>query len=140
MLSLAFGLCLALTATAHGGDTVMAANTRVATITEAQVHDIYTGEQQFINDQRMVPLIYKIGHPLQQDFFATIMHTNEDRMHRSWITRTFRGHGGVPKTLASQREAAALLAVTPGAIAILDADMVPEGSHILFTIPHASGN
>ena len=145
--ALAIGLCLCLVqaGTAHGQDaghgaghihnTVMVANAMVGKLTKAEVRDIYIGEQEFVHGLRVVPLIYKDGDPLTQDFFATILESNEERMRVRWITLMFRGHGSVPKAVDSERKAAELIAVTPGAIGVLEADQVPEGVNILFTIP-----
>jgi hypothetical protein len=133
-LVIALALMLPLAQAAHAGNTVVVANNGVGDITLEQVHDIYIGEQQFIDDLRMVPLIYKNGNPLQRDFFANVLKTDEEHMRARWITRTFRGLGGVPKVLKNQQQAIDLLPITPGAIAILEMDQVPEGARVLFTI------
>lgn len=93
---------------------------------------LYTGRIVSLNQQPATPLNLPPGHPLREQFLASILNQNEEQYSGYWLVRRYVGKGAPPQELASTEEIIRTVSTTPGAVGYVPLSKVPTGSNIIF--------
>ncbi len=80
---------------------------------------VLLGKNVKLGDERVVIIVVK-DSAAQESFLKTIVGMNSGQFQNHWRRLFMTGGGSAPKVVADEAEAAALAAVTPGAICIID--------------------
>ena len=111
-------------------DVIIVANRQVSisTISEAQLHDIFTGARtRFGDGTRVLPVLLK-GGPAHEVFVHRHLGETTDEFRVRWRKAVFTGQGSMPKECPTEAALLEYVAATPGAIGYVsrvpDRDMV----------------
>jgi len=95
----------------------------VASLTSAEVRNIFRGDRALWTTGQAVTVVLPSGRSSYVDAFAqTVLGMRRDMMQRYWLGLVFQGRSAPPVNLATAAEVIAYVERTPGAIA-----MVPKG-------------
>jgi ABC-type phosphate transport system substrate-binding protein len=103
---------------ARAQDVVLVANksVQVSSITNADLRNIFTGEQtRFSDGSHAVPVVLK-GGPVHEVFVRNHLGETPDEFRAQWRKAVFTGHGAMPKTFDSESALIEYVAATPGAL------------------------
>ncbi|MER2538802.1 MAG: hypothetical protein ABTQ26_06140 [Azonexus sp.] len=93
---------------------------------------LYTGRIVSLNQQSATPLNLPPGHPLRDQFLASILGQDEAQYSGYWLVRRYVGKGVPPQELASPEDIIRAISTTPGAVGYVPLSKVPAGSNIIF--------
>lgn len=97
-------------------------------ITQAQLHDIFTGTRSRFGDgSRAVPVVLK-GGPVHEVFLRKHVGESLDQFRTRWQKVVFTGEGAMLKEFASEASLLEYVAATPGAIGYVS--RMPDGSRV----------
>jgi ABC-type phosphate transport system substrate-binding protein len=111
-------------------DVTIIANKGVAAsqITEAQLHDIFTGARsRFADGSRAIPVVLK-GGPVHEVFLKNHVSDSPDEFRTRWRKMVFTGEGAMVKEFGSEAALLEYVAATPGAIGYVS--RLPDGSAV----------
>lgn len=91
---------------------------------------IFTGKTIEVNGISVVPVNYHQGNPIRNEFLIKFLKKNEDKYSAYWTVRRFIGKGTPPKELYSANEVIDYVSQTPGAIAYIEANDMPNSASI----------
>jgi len=109
---------LVLGAALRAQDVIIVANGNVpvASITETQLRDIFTGARtRFENGPRAVPVVLR-GGPAHEVFLHRHVGDTPDEFRVRWRKAVFTGQGSMPREFATEAELLNYVESTPGAI------------------------
>jgi ABC-type phosphate transport system substrate-binding protein len=96
----------------------------VASLSSAEVRNIFRGERALWSSGQAVTVVLPSGRSSYVDSFAQrVLGMRRDAMQRYWLGLVFQGRSAPPVNLATAAEVVAYVERTPGAIA-----MVPMGT------------
>jgi len=93
---------------------------------------LYSGRVFSLNQHPATPLNLPPGHPLREQFLASILGQNEAQYSGYWLVRRYVGKGAPPQELASPEEIIRAISTTPGAVGYVPIAKVPTGGNIIF--------
>jgi len=93
---------------------------------------LYTGRIVSLNQQPATPLNLPPGHPLRDQFLASILGQDEAQYSGYWLVRRYVGKGTPPQELASPEDIIHAVNTIPGAVGYVPLSKVPTGSNIIF--------
>jgi ABC-type phosphate transport system substrate-binding protein len=93
----------------------------VSTLTQGEVSRIFLGKKTFWESgARISPVLPNEESPLTESFLAENLKKTVRQYRAYWKRHLFSGQGTAPKTFASSKLVSDFVAVTPGAIGIVD--------------------
>lgn len=103
----------------------------VSTITETQLHDIFTGaKSRFPDGTRAVPVLLK-GGPAHEVFLHRHVGETPDEFRARWRKAVFTGQGSMPKECPTEAALLEYVAATPGAIGYVSRVPDPDAVKVL---------
>lgn len=88
----------------------------VSQITQAQLHDIFTGASSRLSDgSRVVPVVLR-GGPVHEVFLKNHVGDSPDEFRTRWRKMVFTGEGAMLKEFSSEASLLEYVAATPRAI------------------------
>lgn len=120
---------------ARAGDVavVVHPSVKVDDVTFAELKKILLGDRQFWTKGEQVLLIVRA--PIAEErtvLLEKVYEMSEAQFKQYWVGKVFRAEASSgPKVVISNEKAVELVAVLPGAIALVNVDDVPEGLKIL---------
>jgi len=136
MLLAALGLAgIAASGTAQGADVaiVVRPDVPVDNLTFAELRRLFLGDRQFWTSNLRVTLLVRApGAREREVVLKTIYQMSEAQFRQYWIAKVFRAEAASgPRIVYSSEMAAELVSGMPGAVAFVDADLVPKGLKVL---------
>lgn len=136
ILLAAMGLAgIAASGTAQGADIaiVVRPDVPVDNLTFAELRRLFLGERQFWTSSVRVTLLVRApGAREREVVLKTIYQMSEAQFRQYWIAKVFRAEAASgPRIVYSSEMAAELVSGMPGAVAFVDADLVPKGLKVL---------
>jgi len=105
-------------------------NAPVQSLDAREVKEIYLGETGYWGDQRITPVGYQDGTPIQGTFLDKVVNISENVYKTYWIKRIFR-EGGVPPTKAgSSEEALRMVSQSAGGITYIPASALASAGGV----------
>lgn len=133
ILSLLFGVLISLLGARADAQVVVIANPNVsvATITKAELRDIFTGASTSLKDGKQVtPVLLKQGGA-QDEFLRLYIGKSDSGFRAGWRSILFSGQGAMPKTLDSEAAVVEYVSHTAGSIGYIGRATPHEGVKIL---------
>lgn len=135
-LLVAMGLAsIAASGTVEGADIaiVVRPDTPVDNLTFAELRRLFLGDRQFWTSSVRVTLLVRApGAREREVVLKTIYQMSEAQFRQYWIAKVFRAEAASgPRIVYSNEMAAELISGMPGAVAFVDADVVPKGLKVL---------
>jgi hypothetical protein len=140
-ISIVFGLIIGLLMVpifanpVLGADVAVVANKDVPVdnLSFIELRKILLGDRQFWSSNVRVTLLIHAPIARERDVvLKNILEMSEAQFRQYWIGKVFRAESSVaPKTVDTNERAAALLINIPGAVAFMDADLVPRDAKVL---------
>lgn len=93
---------------------------------------LYSGRIFSLNQLSATPLNLPPGHPLREQFLASILGQTEEQYSGYWLVRRYVGKGVPPQELASAEEIIRAINSIPGAVGYVPLSKVPAGGNIIF--------
>ena len=93
---------------------------------------LYSGRVFSLNQHPATPLNLPPGHPLREQFLASILGQNEAQYSGYWLVRRYVGKGAPPQELANPEDIIHAVNTIPGAVGYVPLSKVPAGSNIIF--------
>ena len=136
MLLAAMGLAgVAASGTAAGADIaiVVRPDVPVDNLTFAELRRLFLGDRQFWTSSLRVTLLVRApGAREREVVLKTIYQMSEAQFRQYWIAKVFRAEAASgPRIVYSNEMAAELVSGMPGAVAFVEADLVPKGLKVL---------
>lgn len=111
---------------------VVSAQNKAATMTAAQVSQIFLGKvKRFPEGGAAVPVDLPEGAPLRESFYSRFAGKTPDQMKAYWSKSIFTGAGQPPKEVANDAEMKRRLATDPTAIGYVDKGSVDASVRIV---------
>ncbi len=111
---------------------VVPAGSPVATLSRAQVADIFLGKtNRFPDGSVAVPIDLAEGSAARDEFYARFTGKSPAQVNAHWSKIVFTGRGRPPRVAASEAELKKQLAENPGAIGYLDSALVDRKLRVL---------
>lgn len=110
--------------TAQAGNVIVIANKNVgsATLSKAEVQNIFLGRTVMWPDgKKMNPGVLK-GGATHENFLSNMLGKNESQFDTFWKQAIFTGKGRPPKAAAGEAEMVQFVAGTDGAVGYIDSD------------------
>lgn len=106
MIRIVAGTLLIMLASAASAEIVVVGppSLNVASLTEAEVRQIFSGQKTTIGDQAVAPLDLPNGDPTRADFYTKVMQKDAAQMRSYWARMTFTGKGAPPRTVSGLAE------------------------------------
>jgi hypothetical protein len=118
-----------------GGDVavVVRPDVPVDNLSFKEVRELLLGDRQFWTGGLRVSLLMRAPAARERDvILKTVYRMSEAEFRRYWIERVFRAEAqSGPKIVYSNETATELVAAVPGAVAFVDASVVPKGLKVL---------
>jgi ABC-type phosphate transport system substrate-binding protein len=136
MLLGAMGLAsIAASGTVEGADIaiVVRPDAPVDNLTFAELRRLFLGDRQFWTSSLRVTLLVRApGAREREVVLKTIYQMSEAQFRQYWIAKVFRAEAASgPRIVYSNEMAAELISGMPGAVAFVDAELVPKGLKVL---------
>lgn len=113
--------------TVFAGFEVVGSEIGVASLTAAEVRDVFRGDRALWSSGHAVTVVLPSGRsPYAESFASTVLGMKREVMQRYWIGLVFQGRSAPPVHLASAAEVLAYVERTPGAIAVVPAGLAPR--------------
>jgi len=126
---------IAASGTAQGADIaiVVRPDVPVDNLTFAELRRLFLGDRQFWTSSVRVTLLVRApGAREREVVLKTIYQMSEAQFRQYWIAKVFRAEAASgPRIVYSSEMAAELVSGMPGAVAFVDADLVPKGLKVL---------
>jgi ABC-type phosphate transport system substrate-binding protein len=105
----------------------------VDNLTFAELRRLFLGDRQFWTSSLRVTLLVRApGAREREVVLKTIYQMSEAQFRQYWIAKVFRAEAASgPRIVYSNEMAAELVSGMPGAVAFVDADLVPKGLNVL---------
>jgi ABC-type phosphate transport system substrate-binding protein len=109
------------------GFEVVGSDLGVASLTAAEVRDIFRGERALWASGHAVTVVLPSARsPYVVLFAEQVMGMRRDAMQRFWMSLVFQGRAAPPVNLATAAEVLAYVERTPGAIALVPTGTAPR--------------
>jgi len=94
----------------------------VGSLTQTEVSRIFLGKKTFWDSgARIYPVLLDEKSPITESFLEENLKKTVRQYRAYWKRHLFSGQGTAPKTFSSSKQVADFVAVTPGAIGVVDA-------------------
>jgi len=131
----AFAALGVLPVTAAAGDVaiVVRPDTPVDSLTLGDLRRVFLGDRQFWSSNLRVTLLVRAPGARERDVvLSTIYQMSEAQYRQYWIAKVFRAEASsAPKVVYSNEMAVELTSSMPGALAFVDASMVPKNLKVV---------
>ena len=129
------GLALSLGSGAAGADVVavVSAKSQAASLTKAQVADIFLGKAiRFPDGTRAMPLDQPEGSAVRDEFYDKVAGKSAAQIKAYWSKIIFTGRGQPPPTVSNATEMRKRISENPAAIGYIDREMVDDSVKVVF--------
>jgi ABC-type phosphate transport system substrate-binding protein len=131
----AFAALGVLPATAAAGDVaiVVRPDTPVDSLTLGDLRRVFLGDRQFWSSNLRVTLLVRAPGAHERDVVLSQVYQMSEAQYRQyWIAKVFRAEASsAPKVVYSNEMAVELASTMPGALAFVDASMVPKSLKVV---------
>jgi ABC-type phosphate transport system substrate-binding protein len=127
-------LALSLSAGAAGADvvTVVSSTSAVASLSKAQVTEIFLGKvSRFPDGAQAVPIDQEEGSSARDEFYLAYAGKSAAQMKSHWAKIIFTGRGQPPKSVSNSVDVRKLIAANPQAIGYIERSAVDGSVKVL---------
>ena len=96
------------------------------------VQRVFSGRSVSLSQQPVVPFNLPAGHPVREQFLASMLGMNEGQYTGYWLVRRYVGKGTPPEEVRDVDEMLRMVASVPGAVGYVPASAVPQGANVIF--------
>ena len=115
---------------------IVSANAPVATLSAAQVSDIFLGKTaSFPGGGAAIPIDQADGSEIRQEFYARVTRKSPQLLKAYWSKLIFTGQGEPPREVMDRRAIRKLVAGNPSFIGYIESDAVDASVKIVLTPP-----
>jgi hypothetical protein len=108
---------------------------RVTTLTENEVRQLFSGQLRMISGQRVQPLDLPNNNKHRDEFYRKLMARTPDQMKAYWTRLIFSGRGQPPREVSGSQELRTLVTSAPEYIGYLPATDVNDQLRVLYRLP-----